>query len=112
MAKVVITRNLEEEINKRFKKDSVKVFELLHTLVDNPKKGKELGHVGAILIKELRYGAYRFYFITDGYKMKFLGSEELSDLLIKFVRMSGKDDQQKVISDIKKVLVSFGGGGF
>jgi hypothetical protein len=99
MARVVITRKLEEEINKKFKKESIKIFELVYSLKENPKKGKEIGNVGSILIKELRYESFRFYFITDGYKLKFLKQEELSGLLIKFVSMSDKKSQQKVINE-------------
>ncbi|MEK6960609.1 MAG: hypothetical protein AABX47_05525 [Nanoarchaeota archaeon] len=104
MAKVIITKGLEEEVNKRFKGQSVEVFELMLTLEDQPKKGKIVGVVGGIIIKELKYGVYRFYFITEGYKVKFLKSDELRDLLIKFVRMSDKDRQEEVISEIKSVL--------
>ena len=80
-------------------------------LKDNPKKGKEVGCVGGIVIKEIRYKVYRFYFITDGYKVKFLKNEELNDLLIKFVRMSDKDTQQKTIDEIKNVLRNLGSDG-
>ena len=104
MAKVIITKGLEEEVNKRFKGQSVEVFELMLTLEDQPKKGKIVGVVGGIIIKELKYGVYRFYFITEGYKVKILKSDELRDLLIKFVRMSDKDRQEEVISEIKSVL--------
>ena len=112
MAKVVVTNSLEEEINKRFKGESIKIFELIYELRDNPKKGKEVGCVGSIVIKEIRYKVYRFYFITDGYKIKFLKNDELTDLLIKFVRMSDKDTQQKVIDEIKNVLRNLGEEGF
>ena len=113
MVKVIITKNLEKEINKKFKKRSIKVIDLLETLEENPKKGKPLGNVGKIVIKELRYDkGFRFYFITDGYKLKLLKSEELSDLLIKFVRMSDKKSQQKTIDEIKVVLRSLGNVGF
>ncbi|MFH0701063.1 MAG: hypothetical protein V2A62_01355 [Candidatus Woesearchaeota archaeon] len=112
MAKVVITFELEEEINKKFKQESVEVFSLLYTLVDNPYKGKELFHVGKTVLKEIRYEKFRFYFITDGYKIKFLKATELQDLLIKFVRMSDKKEQQKVIEEIKHVLRSLGEEGF
>ena len=112
MAKVIITSTLEEEINKKFKQESVEIFSLLRTLEDNPKKGKEVGVVGAILVKEIKYNKFRFYFITDGYKVKFLKTEELKDLLIRFVRMSKKKDQQKIINEIKHVLRSLGEEGF
>ena len=113
MAKVRITDSLEKEINKKFKKKSIKIFEHLYSLEENPKKGKPLARVGNIVIKELRYDkTFRFYFITDGFKLKLLKSEELKDLLIKFVRMSDKDSQQKTINEIKGVLRSLGDEGF
>ena len=112
MAKVVITETLEKEINKTFKRESIKIFELLYSLQDNPKKGDNITSVGDILLKEIRYKNYRFYFITDGFKLKFLKLDELSDLLIKFIRMSDKTNQQKVIDDIKRVLKTLGSKGF
>ena len=112
MAKVLITPSLFEKIRKTFKGNANKVIDLLETLEDNPKKGKEVGCVGGIVIKEIRYKVYRFYFISDGYKIKFLKSGELTDLLIKFVRMSDKDTQQKVINEIKNVLRNLGQEGF
>ncbi|MDP2666198.1 MAG: hypothetical protein Q8P05_01700 [Candidatus Diapherotrites archaeon] len=112
MAKVIITHALEEKINKVFQKKSVEIFSLLLTLEENPQKGKPLGTVGNIVIKEIKYENFRFYFITDQFRLKFLSSKELNDLLIKFVRMSGKKDQQKTIDEIKHVLRNFGSEGF
>jgi hypothetical protein len=112
MAKVIITKNLDEEINKKFKKDSIKIFELMYSLKDNPKKGKPVGNVGNIVINELKCESFRFYFITDGFKIKFLKVEELNNLLIKFVAMSDKKDQQKVIGQIKHILRTLGTEGF
>jgi len=112
MAKVIITKELEEAINKKFKKESIEIFELMNSLKENPKKGKALGNIGAIVIKELRYKSFRFYFITDGFKLKMLSSNMLTDLLIKFIRMSDKKDQQKTIDEIKKVLRNLGEEGF
>lgn len=112
MVKVIVTEKLEKEIDRIFKKQSVEVFDLIYSLEDNPHKGKELGHVGNVLIKELKYENYRFYFITDGYKIKMAEETELADLLIKFIRMSGKNDQQKVIDEIKYILRKIGEEGF
>ena len=112
MAKVIITKDLENQINKIFKKESVKVFSLLLTLKENPKKGKLLGTVGGIVIKELKYKSFRFYFLADGYKLKFLNEEELIDILLKFVRMSDKKHQQKTIDEIKTILKTIGPKGF
>jgi hypothetical protein len=108
MARVIITKELEEEINKKFKKESVKILELMYSLRDNPLKGKPLTQIGGILIKELRYNNFRFYFITDGYKIKLMHNNQISDLLIKFLRMSDKKDQQKTIKEIKEFLRNFG----
>lgn len=108
MAKVIITKNLEEEINKIFKKESIKILESFRELEGNPHKGKAVGQVSGIVIKEVRYENYRFYFITDGFKIKMLQTEELSGLLIKFVRMSDKKSQQKVIDEIKDILRKIG----
>ncbi len=112
MAEVIIVKELENEINKKFKSDSIKIFELIYSLKENPKKGKPVGQVGGIVIKEIRYEKYRFYFITDGFKMKVLSIQQLTDLLIKFVRMSDKKTQQKTIDEIKTVLKEFGQEGF
>ena len=112
MAEVIITKNLEKEINKKFRNESIKIFELLYSLKENPKKGKVLGNVGKIVIKEIRYENFRFYFITEGYKLKLLKIEELMDLMIKFVRMSDKNSQQKTIDEIKVVLRKLGDEGF
>ncbi len=112
MAKVIISEGLKNEILKEFREESKKIFGLMHSLKENPKKGKPVGQIGGILIKELRYKSFRFYFITDGFKLKILNLDELSDLLIKFVRMSDKKDQQKVIEEIKDVLRKVGKEGF
>jgi hypothetical protein len=80
----------------------------MRTLESNPAKGKELGNVAGIVIKELRYENFRFYFITDGHVLKFGTDDELSQILIKFVRMSEKKDQQKNINKIKNILKSIG----
>lgn len=112
MAKVIITEDLAEEINKKLRGESVEIFELMYSLKENPKKGKFVGQVNGIVIKELKYKKFRFYFITKGFKLKFLSIQELSDLLIKFVRMSDKKSQQKTIEEIKHILKIFGEKGF
>ena len=112
MAKVVISEELKNEILKKFKEESKKIFRLMYSLKESPKKGKPVGQVGGLLIKELKYKSFRFYFITDGFKLKILDLENLSDLLIRFVRMSDKKDQQKVINEIKDVLRKIGKQGF
>ena len=98
MAKVIIPEYLESQINKKFKGESVDIFELMYSLEENPHKGKPLGNVAGIVIKELKYKKFRFYFLVDGFKLKVLSKDGLTDLLMKFVRMSNKKAQQKTIS--------------
>ena len=45
MVKVIITNALEKEINKIFKKQSIEIFELMHSLEDSPGKGKVVGQI-------------------------------------------------------------------
>ncbi len=112
MAKVEIIRSLFEEIKKKFRGEAHKIIDLMETLGENPTKGNLLGNVGGIVIKELRYKSFRFYFITDGYKLKFVDKSNLVHLLITFVRMSDKKNQQNTIDEIRKILIHFGPDGF
>jgi hypothetical protein len=112
MAQVTIAESLKNEILKKFKEESKIIFRQMYSLSENPHKGKELGNVGGIVIKELRYKSFRFYFITDGYKLKVMDESILTDLLMRFVRMSDKKDQQETINQIKKILTNLGSKGF
>jgi len=112
MAKVQIVRSLFEEIQKKFKGEAHQILDLIESLEKNPLKGKFLGSVGGMAIKEVRYKSFRFYFIADGHKLKFFDEQSLADLLIRFVRMSDKKDQQQTINEIKKILINFGSKGF
>lgn len=111
MAKVEIIDSLAKEIQKRFKSESHKIISLLRDLEDHPKKGKLIGAVKGLAIKELIYKKFRFYFIVDGYKINVLSEEELVDTLMKFVRMSDKKTQQKVINEIRQILIKIGPSG-
>src|SRR3989344_2794309 len=110
--KVEITESLYKEIEKKFKGEAYNIIDLMESLEDNPLKGKFLGSVAGVVIKEIRYESFRFYFIADGYKLKLIEQGELQDILIKFVRMSDKNSQQKVIEEIKAILRKIGEEGF
>lgn len=112
MAQVIILETLKEEIMKKFKDESKIIFRQMYSLAENPNKGKTLGNSGGVVIKELKYKNFRFYFITDGHKLKVMDETSLVNLLIKFVRMSDKKAQQKTIDEIRKVLANFGPEGF
>jgi len=112
MARVEILDSLKKEILKKFQKESKAIFRLMKSLEENPKKGKELGNIGGIIIKEVKYKNFRFYFFTDGFKLRCLDSSALIDLLIRFVRMSDKKHQQKTIDEIKNILRKVGAENF
>lgn len=112
MAKVEIVKSLFQEIKTKFKGEAHEIIDLLESLETSPHKGKFLGSVGGIVIKELKYSGFRFYFITDGFKIKCLEEEKLVDLLLRFVRMSDKNHQQETINEIKHILRTIGAGGF
>lgn len=112
MAKVEIVESLFLQIEKKFKQESIEILQHLKSLESSPQKGKLLGTVGGIVIKELKYKGFRFYFITDGFKLKCIDTESLVDLLLRFVRMSDKKHQQETIREIKHVLTTIGAGGF
>ena len=112
MVKIEITKNLFAEIEKKFKKEASKIYDLMESLKEHPKKGKLLGSIGGIIIKELKYKNFRFYFLTDGFRLKCIDKEGLTDLLMRFVRMSDKRQQQRTIDEIKHVLQTIGPDGF
>ena len=109
MVKVEITEYLFKKIEKTFSKaEANTIIDLLEALEKNPYKGKSLTNVSEFVIKELKYKKYRFYFITDGFMLKFGTKEELTDLLIKFVEMSEKKDQEKAITQVKEAIRKIG----
>jgi|SRR3989338_334329 len=112
MVKVEIVESLYQEINKKFKQESIEILKHLKSLESSPYKGKLLGTVGGIVIKEIKYNNFRFYFITDGFKLRCMDKEKLVDLLLRFVRISDKKHQQQTIDEIKRVLQIIGPEGF
>ena len=112
MVRVEITEKLYEEIEKKFKEEAGKIIDLLMSLKQSPSKGKILGVASGLTIKELKYKSFRFYFITDGFKLKCYDEDSLVDLLIKFIRMSDKKTQQKTINEIKTILQTLGSKSF
>ena len=112
MAKVEIIDSLKKEVLKKFKGKSPTIFRFMKSLEESPKKGKVLGQFAGFAVKELRYKKFRFYFIAEGNKLNILSKEELTDLLMKFVRMSDKKSQQKTINEIRQILIKLGPHGF
>ena len=63
-----------------------------------------LGHIGHISIRELKYKSFRFYFILDGHRLDLINKDMIKELLIRFIAISKKNNQQKTIEEIKKIL--------
>jgi len=102
---VIVSEVLAKEIKQKFgKTKSLEIANLFDTLKINPNKGKLLTSIGPFLLKELKYENFRFYFVIEGYKLRLYTEGEITNLLVKFVRMSDKDKQQQVIEEIKKAL--------
>ena len=113
MARILITNSLFKKIRKKFdNSETRKIIDLMNSLEENPKKGTEVGVIGNIVIKEIKYNKFRFYFVTNRFKIKFLSSGELKEIFIKFVEMSEKKNQQKVIEGIKFIIRSLLDEGF
>ena len=112
MAQVEIMPALLAEIHKKFKGESVTILEHLKSLEQSLTKGKRIGVVQGLLIKELKYKSFRFYFVTDNNKLVFYNKGELVDILLRFVRMTNKKRQQETIKEIKTILLKIGPYGF
>ncbi len=108
MAKVEIVKSLAKQIKKKFKGESYEIIKLLRGLEKNPNKGKLIGQFSSFKVKELKYKKFRFYFIIELNNINVLSKEELVDMLMKFVRMSDKKEQQKTISEIREILIKIG----
>ncbi|MFP4656119.1 MAG: hypothetical protein ACLFNK_00900 [Candidatus Woesearchaeota archaeon] len=104
MIRIIVLNSLRNEILKNLKQEATKVYSLIDQLKENPNKGKTLGNVGGILIKELRFKSFRFYFVVDGNELALFNKGKLEDLLIKFIEMSKKNNQQSTIERIRKIL--------
>lgn len=102
--KILVIKSLRDEIYKKFKKDSLKVYNLINSLRDNLNKGKHLGKISTFILKELKYKNFRFYFIIKENELILYRKEDIKELLIKFIDMSNKNKQQQTINKIKIIL--------
>ncbi len=101
MVIVAITQDLNKELKKRLDKSTYyKVKDLFMSVKKDPYKGDVLHVLGNVILKELKYKTFRFYFLTSNNLVKFIATTNLENELIKFIRMSKKNDQQHVITDI------------
>jgi hypothetical protein len=102
--KVSISPSLEAEIYKKFKGQSPNIIKFLMSLEENHHKGDFITQIGGVAIKEIKHSGFRFYYVIDNYRLKLFDKGELEELFIKFLKMSSKKTQQKVIDQIKNIL--------
>jgi len=102
--KIIVPKELRNKIQKLFKGNSSKVYKKILSLKENPNKGKFLFRLDTLILKELKYESFRFYFIIDGNKLFLFNEDQLEEILIEFLALSKKNDQEKTIKEIKEVL--------
>ena len=113
MARVLIERSLLREIKKRFARtEAHRIIDRMERLQAHPKSGKPLGVVGGIVIKQIKYRSFRFFFISESDAIRCVDERTLVDRLLSFVRMAHKKHQHETIEEIKNVLRRLGPEGF
>jgi hypothetical protein len=73
-----------------------------------PSDGDFIALISNIVIREKRLNTFRFYFIVKDDKKHVITKEELKELIIKFVAVSKKNNQQEVINKLKEDLKKVG----
>jgi hypothetical protein len=107
MVIVLIDESLVKKLEKRFnKKELHDIKKLFLSLEDNPLQGDMLYVFGNVVLKEKKYGSFRFYFIHSRNILIIKDVDLLKEEIIRFIEMSKKNDQQKVIDKLKVMLRS------
>lgn len=107
MVIVDFTEGFEKELKKNLsKKNAIDAVKKL--MKTTPNEGDIIASIGNILLKEKRLNTFRFYFVQLQEGVRFLSKEELKEFLIRFIGLSKKNNQQKIIDKLKKQLQEFG----
>ena len=110
MVVVKIDESLVKKLEKRFNAKELKeIKSLFLTLQENPYQGDVLYAFGNFVLKEKKYKTFRFYFLHSRKILIIKDVEKLKDEIIRFIEMSKKNDQQKVIDRLKGMLGRLGG---
>lgn len=105
MVIVRIDESLIKKLEKRFNKKELKeIKNLFLSLQDNPFQGDLLYTFGNIILKEKKYKTFRFYFIHSRKILIIKDIKELQEELIRFIEMSKKNNQQKIINKLKTMM--------
>lgn len=104
---VQVSPEFLKELKKYFDKNSA--IKLLYKLKKTTfNEGKFIALVGNIVIKEKKQDSFRFYFITKNDEIRIITKKELKTKLIRFIAISKKNNQQKVIDKLKESLKKTG----
>ena len=105
MVIVRIDNSLIKKLEKRFNKKELKELkELFLSLQENPYQGDLLCAFGNFVLKEKKYKTFRFYFLHSRKILIIKDISKLKDEIIRFIEMSKKNDQQKVIDKLKRMM--------
>lgn len=105
MVKVVIDVRLQKKLEKKFNKAELNdLKQLFLSLQDNPFQGDFLHTFGSFVLKEKKYKSFRFYFLHSKKLLVIKDIADLKDEVIRFIEMSKKNNQQRVIDKLKNFL--------
>lgn len=104
---VEFSKQFIKELKKHTSKAKAKI--LVNKLSStSPSEGDFVAIISNIVIREKRLKSFRFYFIVKETKKHVITEQELKNLIIKFVALSKKNNQQQVINKLKEDLNKFG----
>lgn len=104
MVTVRIDQSLVKKLEKKFnKKELKKIKEMFLSLQTNPYQGDLLFVFGSFVLKEKKHNTFRFYFIHTKKILIIKDVEKLKDEIIRFIDMSKKNDQQRIINKLKEM---------
>lgn len=105
MVIVRIDDSLVKKLEKRFNKKELKELkQLFLSLQDNPYQGDLIYAFGNFVLKEKKYKTFRFYFLHSRKILIIKDIEKLKDKIIRFIEMSKKNDQQRIINKLKEMM--------
>ena len=105
MVVVRIDDSLVKKLEKKFKPTDLKeIKKLFFSLQENPFQGDLLYTFGSFVLKEKKYKTFRFYFIHSKTILIIKDVDKLKDEIIRFIEMSKKNDQKRVIDKLKGML--------
>jgi|AntAceMinimDraft_17_1070374.scaffolds.fasta_scaffold119112_1 hypothetical protein len=104
---VEFSKEFLKELKKNLSKSEAKttIKKLAKT---SPSEGDFIALIANIVIREKKLKTFRFYFIIQNNQKQIITKQELKELIIKFVALSKKNNQQKVIDKLKEDLKQVG----